>query len=198
MIKLGITGGIASGKTTASKYFERHGAYIFNADRESKKHLKSSLTLQKKIIEIFGNDILDDNKINFKSLAELAFKNRINNNILNGLMWPEIFLIINNTYEKVKNNKNYNFFVVDAALIFEANYISFFDYTILITASEKIRLERAVNRRNISLENIQNRILLQMSENQKKKLADFTIINNSNIEKLNNKLEKLYNKKLFK
>jgi len=113
-------------------------------------------------------------------------------------MWPEIFLIINNTYEKVKNNKNYNFFVVDAALIFEANYISFFDYTILITASEKIRLERAVNRRNISLENIQNRILLQMSENQKKKLADFTIINNSNIEKLNNKLEKLYNKKLFK
>ena len=198
MIKLGITGGIASGKTTASSYFVNKEAYIFNADKESKKHLKSSITLQKKISDVFGNDVLIDNKIDFTSLAKVAFLNKINNSILNGLLWPEVYLIINNTYQKIKKNNKYKIFVVDAALIFEANYMSFFDYTLLITASKNNRLDRAVNRKNISLENIQNRISLQMSEENKKKLADFTIINNGNIESLNKKLDKFYNTKLFK
>tara|TARA_B100000902_G_C27285633_1_gene904264 strand:+ start:161 stop:754 length:594 start_codon:yes stop_codon:yes gene_type:complete len=196
MIKLGITGGIASGKTLCSNFFEERGAYIFNADKESKKHLKSSITLQKKISDIFGKKILQENKINFNQLADIAFSNKVNNSILNGIMWPEVYLIINNTYNKIKNKKKYNMFIVDAALIFEANYTSFFDYTLLITAPEKIRLDRAVNRRNISLENIQNRISLQMSENSKKKLADHVIINDSSIESLNKKLEKFY-KNLF-
>ena len=196
MIKLGITGGIASGKTLCSNFFEERGAYIFNADKESKKHLKSSITLQKKISDIFGKKILQENKINFNQLADIAFSNKVNNSILNGIMWPEVYLIINKTYNKIKNKKKYNMFIVDAALIFEANYTSFFDYTLLITAPEKIRLDRAVNRRNISLENIQNRISLQMSENSKKKLADHVIINDSSIESLNKKLEKFY-KNLF-
>ena len=135
MIKLAITGGISSGKSTAAKYFENKGAYVFNADKESKKHLKSSLTLQKKIADIFGNEILINNKIDFKSLADVAFSSNTNNSILNGLMWPEIFLIINNTYEKIKIDGKHKIFIVDAALIFEANYVSFFDYTLLITAS---------------------------------------------------------------
>ena len=196
MIKLGITGGIASGKTLSSNFFKERGAYIFNADKESKKHLKSSITLQKKISDIFGKKILQENKINFNQLADIAFSNKVNNSILNGIMWPEVYLIINNTYNKIKNKKKHNIFIVDAALIFEANYTSFFDYTLLITAPEKIRLDRAVNRRNISLENIQNRISLQMSENSKKKLADHVIINDSSIESLNKKLEKFY-KNLF-
>ena len=196
MIKLGITGGIASGKTLSSNFFKERGAYIFNADKESKKHLKSSITLQKKISDIFGKKILQENKINFNQLADIAFSNKVNNSILNGIMWPEVYLIINNTYNKIKNQKKHNIFIVDAALIFEANYTSFFDYTLLITAPEKIRLDRAVNRRNISLENIQNRISLQMSENSKKKLADHVIINDSSIESLNKKLEKFY-KNLF-
>ena len=196
MIKLGITGGIASGKTLSSNFFKERGAYIFNADKESKKHLKSSITLQKKISDIFGKKILQENKINFNQLADIAYSNKVNNSILNGIMWPEVYLIINNTYNKIKNKKKHNMFIVDAALIFEANYTSFFDYTLLITAPEKIRLDRAVNRRNISLENIQNRISLQMSENSKKKLADHVIINDSSIESLNKKLEKFY-KNLF-
>jgi len=198
MIKLAITGGIASGKSTAAQYFENKGAYIFNADKESKKHLKSSLTLQKKITEIFGNEILINNKINFKILADVAFSSNTNNSILNGLMWPEIFLIINNTYEKIKNNGKHKIFIVDAALIFEANYVSFFDYTLLITASKNKRLKRAVERRNISLENIQNRILFQMPENKKKELANHTIINNYSIENLYKKLDNFYNNYLFK
>ena len=198
MIKLAITGGISSGKSTAAKYFENKGAYVFNADKESKKHLKSSLTLQKKIADIFGNEILINNKIDFKSLADVAFSSNTNNSILNGLMWPEIFLIINNTYEKIRIDGKHKIFIVDAALIFEANYVSFFDYTLLITASKNKRLKRAVERKNISLENIQNRILFQMPENKKKELANHTIINNYSIENLYKKLDNFYNNHLFK
>ena len=196
MIKIGITGGIASGKTTAAKFLQEKGAYIFNADRQSKAHLKKSLSLQRKIIKIFGNDVAIDNKINFKLLAKTAFKNKTNHSILNGIMWPEVFLLISQEYEKIKKNKKYNAFIVDAALIFEANYQSFFDYTILVTANEKVRLSRAIKRDNISLENIQNRISLQMTESKKKNIASYTINNSYSINNLYKKLEERYNQLL--
>jgi len=192
MIKLGITGGIASGKTTAATFLKEKGAYVFNADQQSKAHLKKSLVLQKKIIKIFGDQVAIDNKINFNLLAETAFKNKTNHSILNGIIWPEVFLLINQEYDKVKKNKAYDIFIVDAALIFEANYQSFFDYTILITASEQIRLSRAIKRDNVSLENIQNRISLQMAESKKKSIADYTVNNNYSINNLYKKLEEVY------
>ena len=192
MIKIGITGGISSGKTTAATFLKEKGAYVFNADQQSKAHLKNSLVLQKKIIKIFGNQVAIDNKINFNLLAKTVFKNKTNHSILNGIMWPEVFLLINQEYEKVKKNKKYDIFIVDAALIFEANYQSFFDYTILVTASEKTRLSRAIKRDNVSLENIQNRISLQMAENKKKNIADYTVNNNYSINNLYKKIEEIY------
>ena len=196
MKKIGITGGIASGKTTASNFFNNKGeSYIFNADRESKKHLKSSLSLQKKIIHIFGEEVVTNNKLNLELLAKKAFSNPLNHKILNGIMWPELYILLNNAFEENKR-KNFKFFVVDAALIFEANFQSFFDTIILITANEKNRINRAVKRRNIPLESIQNRISLQLSDNKKKKITDYIIQNNSDLDKFKNKIEKVYNKLL--
>tara|TARA_X000001036_G_scaffold429151_1_gene459948 strand:- start:1995 stop:2594 length:600 start_codon:yes stop_codon:yes gene_type:complete len=191
MIKLGITGGIASGKTTASNYCKKNGAYIFNADQKSKAHLKKSRSLQKKIINIFGNKIAPNNKINLGLLALEAFKNKTNIEILNGIMWPEVFLLINQEYNEIKTNKDYKFFIVDAALIFEANYKNFFDKNILITTSEKIRLDRAIKRTNINLENIQNRIAFQMSDKEKIKLADYVINNNYTLNNLYKKIDSI-------
>ena len=127
------------------------------------------ISLQKKIIHIFGEEVVSNNKLDLELLAKKAFSNSINHKILNGIMWPELYILLNNVYEKNKS-KNFKFFVVDAALIFEANFQSFFDTIILITANEKIRVDRAVKRRNIPLESIQNRISLQLSDNKKKKL----------------------------
>ena len=192
MIKLGITGGISCGKSTAALYLlEKDGTYVFNADRESKKHLKSSLNLQKKLIHVFGNKIVSNKKLNLDLLAKEAFSNETNHKILNGIMWPEILILMNRSYEAVKKKK-YKLFIVDAALIFEANFASFFDKTLLISTNNSIRIERAVKRNNLSLENIQNRIYLQMSEYKKKNLADIVISNNGSINNLNKKLDKLY------
>jgi dephospho-CoA kinase len=196
MKKIAITGGIASGKTTASNFFKKKGdSYIFNADKESKKHLKSSLSLQKKIINIFGEEVVKNNKLSLDLLAKKAFSNSVNHKILNGIMWPELYILLNNSYEENKN-KNFNFFIVDAALIFEANFQSFFDKIILITANKDLRLDRAVRRKNIPLESIQNRISLQLSDNKKKKLANHTIQNNQDLNTFIKKIERIYKKLL--
>ena len=193
MYKLGITGGISSGKTTAAEYFKlKEDSFIFNADQESKKHLKNSKGLQKKIINSFGQGVVRNNKLTLELLAEKAFSSDVNHKILNGIMWPEVFILISKKYEEIKNT-NYRLFVVDAALIFEANFNSFFDSTLLITAPEKLRIDRAIERRNMPLESIQNRISLQMSDMKKKKMANHTIVNSNSIENFYKKLDKFYN-----
>jgi len=192
MYKIGITGGIASGKTTASNYLKnKKNVFVFNADKESKKYLKNSHSLQKKIIHTFGQSVVKDNNLDLKLLAEKAFADKINHKILNGIMWPEIFMLISNTYKELRDT-NYKIFIVDAAVIFEANFNSFFDKNVLVTAKKAVRIERAVSRRNLPLESIQNRISLQMSENAKKKLADYVITNNASIDTFYKKLDALY------
>jgi len=192
MYKIGITGGIASGKSRASTFFKnKKNSFIFNADKESKRHLRKSHSLQKKLIHIFGNDVSKNKKIDVEKLAKIAFSNPTNHKILNGVMWPEIYILINKEYENQLKN-NYKFFIVDAALIFEANFQNFFDKIILITAKKDLRIKRAVKRSNIPLESIQNRISLQLSDNKKKKLADYIVTNNLDEDNFYKKIEKIY------
>jgi len=197
MLKIGITGGISSGKTTACEYLnKKKDVFIFNADKESKRHLKKSITIQKKLIHVFTEKIIQNKKINFDLLAKEAFSNSTNHKILNGILWPEIYILINNALEKAKKKK-YKLFIVDAALIFEANFTSFFDKTILIVTNKEKRINRAVTRNNLSLESIQNRMNLQMSDNNKKKLSDIIIYNNGDVKSLYKKMDKLYTNLLF-
>jgi len=177
MITIGITGNIGSGKTTLSKLFDSKNTYLFNADKEAKKHLKKHSVLQRKIISIFGNMILTGTELDFKKLAEVAFKNQKNQKILNGIIWPEVSLLIESALRDAKKNK-YKYFVVDAALLFEANFNHFFDYIILVTAEKKIRLERALKRNTIDLSQIKKRMTLQMSDKEKIQSSDFIIYNN--------------------
>ena len=104
MYKLAITGGIGSGKTTVSNFiYENYkSVYLFNADKESKGHLKKSLSLQHKIINIFGPEVTSNNKLNIKKLAEVAFSNKVDHNFLNGIMWAEVFILINNKISVTK------------------------------------------------------------------------------------------------
>lgn len=193
MYKLGITGGIGSGKTSASDFLLKSlkSVYVFNADKESKNHLKNSLSLQHRLINKFGSDITDNNKLNIQKLADVAFSNKINQEILNGIMWSEVFILINNKILDCKKN-DISLFVLDAAMIFEAKLEHMFDSTLLITANKDTRLKRAVKRHNISLEQIKSRMSLQLSENEKKNKADYIINNNGTIKQLENRLKKFY------
>ncbi|MBI89811.1 MAG: dephospho-CoA kinase [Candidatus Marinimicrobia bacterium] len=194
MYKLAITGGIGSGKTTVSNFINDNydSVYLFNADKESKSHLKSSLSIQHKIINVFGPSVTVNNKLDIKKLAEVAFSDKINQDILNGIMWAEVFILINNKIEECQKNK-ISLFIVDAAMIFEAKLNNFFDSTLLVTAKKEIRLKRAEKRHNISLEQIKNRMSLQLKEKEKEKLADYMIQNNEDLDTLYKNIKDFYN-----
>ena len=191
MYKIGITGGIGSGKSTASLFLKEHGAIVFNADKEAKKHLKNTSTLQNKIIEAFGQKVVENNKLNLKKLAEVAFSNKLEQDILNGLMWPEVFMLTEKAIQE-SEKENVKLFVLDAAMIFEANFEHMLDMTLLISTRKNIRLTRALKRKNLPLEQIQNRMSLQMKETKKKEKADYIIENNASKENFNKKLINFY------
>ena len=194
MYKLGITGGIGAGKTVAAQYLSnKPNVYVFNADKESKKCLKGSLSLQHKLINIFGNEITKGGKLILSKLASVAFKDKISQQLLNGIMWPEVLLLIDKSIEEQKKN-NTKCFIVDAALIFEGNLDNILDSVLLIKTTDEIRKSRAVKRKNISLTEIERRMNLQMDEQKKEELADFIIKNNKSEENLFRDLNKFYNK----
>ena len=194
MIKIGVTGNIASGKSTFVKIFnQKKKSFIFNADKEAKKHLKKHSVLQKKLVNSFGKKILTGRDLDFKKLAKVSFRNKTNQKILNGIVWPEVLILIERSLEEAKKQKC-KYFIVDAALLFEANYQYFFDYIILIIANKENRLKRAIKRKNIDITQINKRMKLQMLDEEKKDLCDFVIENNSNIQDLENEFEIIFKK----
>ena len=192
MIKIGITGNLGSGKTTFSNFFKKD-SYIFNADKEAKKHLKNHSVLQRKLINIFGKKVQEGAKIDFKKLGQIAFENPKNQKILNGIIWPEVSVLISDAINEAKKEK-VKYFIVDAALLYEANFQHFFDYIILVTADKDKRLTRAVKRRNLDLSQIKMRMALQMSDKEKKDSSNFIVYNNKSKSELENQFNDLIKK----
>ena len=189
---IGITGAIGSGKSTAANFLKKKvNAYYFDADLEAKNHLMSSAKTQEKIIAAFGRKkIMKNDSFNLQLLASVAFKNKINQKLLNQIIWPEVYLLIKSTIIYAKKN-NFKNFIVDAALLIEANFNHLFNYIILITAPEKIRIERALKRNNLSLNQIKKRNMLQWPDEIKQKYANYVIENDKSISNLQKNLKDL-------
>ena len=163
-------------------------AYLFDADKEAKSHLLSSLPLQNKLINIFGPEIKGENgRLNPKQLAKYAFENESNQQILNGILWPEVFILIDEAI-KLAEEKKYLTFIVDAALLIEAGLNQQFDKIILITAPEEIRITRALRRKNLSIEQINRRASLQWPDEKKQIHSDIIIENDGTTDKLHKRL----------
>ena len=189
---IGITGGIASGKSTVCSYIkDKYQAYIFDADNEAKKLLQSELVYEE-IQKAFPR-IKDLSK---KSIADEAFKDQESQKKLNDIIHPIIGDII---FERI-NQKNglHKFFLIDAALIIESGIFTTYQKNgaklILVVADKDIRLNRAMERGTLSEETINDRIKLQMQDNLKAKYADFIIENNSEQSELFNKVDQIMKK----
>ena len=192
MYKLGITGGIGSGKSTAARFLKKKGALVFDADEKAKQHLQSQIDLQNRIINILGTKVTRNGILDLRRLSEYVFSNKIYQETINKIMWPEVYTLIR--YEAKKAIlENADLFVVDAALILEAGYTRYFDSILLITASKSIRIKRIKRKKTIPDDQIEKRMILQMPDSEKKKLASTTIENNGVVQDLYIKLEKFYN-----
>ncbi|MBT5078064.1 MAG: dephospho-CoA kinase [Candidatus Marinimicrobia bacterium] len=191
MYKLGITGGIGSGKTTVSSLLEEKGATVFNADKEAKMRLQNSISLQHKLINLFGNAVTEKGHLVLSKLAQVAFSSKLNQDLLNGIMWPEVMILIDQAIIHAEKN-NTPLLVVDAALIFEANLQNLLDDILLVSAPEEKRMARALRRKNLPSSQIQQRMALQLSEKEKIEKADFVIYNVTTLEDLQTEVDTFY------
>ena len=188
MYKLGITGGIGSGKSTASEFFKKKGAFIFDADSEAKNLFTDNSNLSQRIIATFGSEVTIREQLDLERLSALVFSSKSLQNKLNNIVWPEVSSVMIDAAKKAEDN-GVTLFIVDAALLIEAGFNNFFNSILLITADKSMRLNRVLLRKNIPENQIEKRMALQMSESDKKKLADTTIENNGTISELYKKLE---------
>ena len=193
MYKLGITGGIGAGKSTASEFFRKKGAFIFDADSEAKNLLINNSNLNQRIIATFGSQVTTKKQLDLKRLSALVFSSHSLQNKLNNIVWPEVLGVMIDTAEKAEND-GVTLFIVDAALLIEAGFNDFFNSILLITADKSMRLNRILLRKNIPENQIEKRMALQMPESEKQKQAQTTIKNNGNMQELYTQLELFWKK----
>ena len=147
MLRIGLTGGIGSGKSTVSKYFEEIGAYVFDADKEAKHLLDANELVQSELIAELGTDILNpQGKIDRKKLARISFQDENHQLQLNAIIHPCLFDVIDRRFQEISDKDKYTMFIVDGALIFESGLDQYLDFVITVTSLFKYRMERALNR----------------------------------------------------
>ena len=173
MIRVGITGGIGSGKTTVSKVFSVLGIPVFDADSAAKNIMNEDESVRKKIIETFGESAYEENNLNRKYLADLVFNDAQKLAQLNAITHPVTIAAA----EEWMKKQTSPYAIKEAALIFESNAAAGLDYVIGVYAPQELRIERAMYRNNISLKEVMERMNKQIDEEIKMKLCDFIIVN---------------------
>lgn len=176
MIKIGITGGIGSGKSTACKIFELLGVPVYYSDDESKKLLTSDNELKNAIVKTVGEDVLnEEGLIDRKKLAELIFNNKENLTKINNIIHPAVAKHFENW---VKAHAHQPYILKEAAILFESGAYKQVDKIIAVTSSKELKIERAMKRNGSTREQVEQRINNQMSDEEIIKRSQFVIHNN--------------------
>lgn len=176
MIKLGITGGIGSGKSIVSRVLNAFNIPIYIADNEAKRLMVEDPFIRESLINLLGSGVYLKNQLNKKKVADFLFDNPENALIINNIVHPQVkrdFLMWCNT------NSMYPIVGVESAILFNAKFHKLIDYSVLVYAPQKVRIERAIKRDNSTLELITKRIAAQSSDSEFMDLVDYLILNDS-------------------
>jgi dephospho-CoA kinase len=174
MLKIGLTGGIGSGKTTVAKVFETLGIPVYYADDAAKRLLNTNQELKEKVIHHFGDGAYMNGELNRKYLADIVFNNKEKLDLLNSLTHP----ITIQDAEEWMNLQTAPYAIKEAALLFESGAAEKLDYIIGVYAPQHIRVKRVMDRDHLSTEEVVKRISRQIDEEMKMKLCNFVITNN--------------------
>lgn len=180
---IGLTGGIASGKSIISSIFKNLGAYIIDADHVAHQIYDDDSELLQKIIDLFGKDILVPSTfiIDRDKLGEIVFKSPDKLKQLEAVVHPAVRKrILHEIHEA--GNQGFNLCIVDAALLVETGYYKHYDGLIVVKCSPEQQIERLKNRNNLSEQEIKERIEAQSSLEEKLKVANWVIDNSGSLE----------------
>lgn len=174
MLKIGLTGGIGSGKSTVAKIFELLGIPVYYADEAAKKLMNTDENLKKAIIEQFGEASYKNNELDRKYLASIVFSNKEKLEILNSLTHP---VTIRDADEWMTQQTS-PYVIKEAALLFESGAVARLDVVIGVYAPQHLRVKRVMERDGLPAEEVMKRISRQIDEETKMKLCDHVITNN--------------------
>jgi dephospho-CoA kinase len=191
---IGLTGGIASGKTTVRKMFEELGAYTLDADELSHKTLHQKDVYQK-LLEHFGNGILDkDKKIDRKRLGKIVINNKKELKFLESVVHPKIAEMRDAFIENVKKKYKDAVIIYDVPLLYEKKMENMFDTIIVVYVDRKTQIKRIMKRNKISEEGAEKRLKLQMDIEEKKKKAQIIIDNRGTLDDTFKQVKNIWDK----
>jgi dephospho-CoA kinase len=174
MLKVGVTGGIGSGKTLVCRIFEVLGIPIYYADIQAKKIMESDPHIRDGLVGLFGSAVINDNKINREYLASIIFNNNDALISVNNLVHPAVR---RDFTEWALSMSEQDYIIEEAAILFESGIYRLLDFNIAVSAPEEMRIKRVIMRDNASRESVLSRLKNQMTENERNSLADAVIFN---------------------
>lgn len=175
-LKIGITGGVGSGKSLAAGYFEKLGYKVIYADKIARELYKTNKILLKRLVKEFGSGILDENgKLSRVNSRRIIFTSKSNIKRVNSIVHPFVFREMDRLVSKIKDR----IIFFEAAIMFESGSYKRMNYVILIYANKEIRIKRTIKRDGVKRSDVLNLMKLQLDEREKAKRADFIIKNNS-------------------
>ncbi|MBO4674388.1 MAG: dephospho-CoA kinase [Bacteroidaceae bacterium] len=173
MTRIGITGGIGSGKTYVCHLLQQRGIPVYHCDDEAKRLMTQSTTIRKQLSQLIGNDIYINNELNKPRIAAFLFANEDNAAQVNAIVHP----VVRQDFLRWTKRQHSPIVVQECALLFESGFQDTVDVTVEVFAPHDLRLQRAIQRDHATAEQIQARMAQQMDEDEKRQRADFCILN---------------------
>ncbi len=193
MLLVGVTGGIACGKTEVCKVFQKRGAIILSGDQMGKEVVEKNKGVLRQLVNAFGTEILNKNRtLNRRKLGRIAFASQESKHVLNNIIHPRLLDQLRRRIKELMRRGDENIVVVDAALIVEWDLQNELDYLIFVQSRKEDKIKRLRRQKAYSREEALDRIRSQLPEVTKRRLADFVIVNDKGLSQLREKAERVW------
>lgn len=174
MMRVGVTGGIGSGKTTVCEMFAEQGIAIYDCDREAKRLMNDDERVREQITSLFGEQAYVGGKLNREYLAEQVFSNVERLAVLNAVVHPAVRADFRRWCSEHQNEA---YVMMESAILFEAGFEQEVDVILAVVAPRELRVMRVCNRNGMTPEQVEERIACQMSDDQLHARANYTMVN---------------------
>ncbi|MBM3176133.1 MAG: dephospho-CoA kinase [Chloroflexi bacterium] len=195
MLRVGLTGSIATGKSLVSRYLQELGAYNIDYDLLARDVVEPGLPAWQDIVDYFGEDILQpDRKLDRAKLGKIVFRDKAKRRKLESFIHPRVYAEANKQEKTFVESNAATIVVHEVPLLFEVGRDKAMDKTVVVYASEENQLKRLMARDGMSKKDARSRIRSQMSVEDKKRLADYVIDNNGTMDETKRQAQDLYQK----
>ena len=191
-VKLGITGGVGSGKSVVCEYLKNKGLHVVSTDELARKAVMPGTSAYDQIVSYFGEDVLsDDGTLNRKKLRGIITADKKKKEMLELFVHPEVFVQMEKEFE-ASGKRRYAVIAFEVPLLFETGLEFFFDFVLTVSVNADVRAKRLMSRDQITKKEAEAFMGIQMPEADKIKKSDFVVDNNGSLEETRVKVDRFY------